>query len=129
VNEIVASPSEIRTKKQRLFPLHMTSFEHYMFVDDRPSYPMTFVVQLKFNGELDRAAFSDALAAAIQRHPLLTAIVGPGKGGKDCWIPAPHPQPLLSWGSLTCPIHFPEGEFIDLLFWLFIFLCFLFAIF
>ena len=92
----------------------MTSFEHYMFVDDRPAHPMTFVVQLNMSGQLDRDAFAAAVEASLKRHPLLTAIIGPGKGGKDCWIKAPDLKPVLDWGSLDDPLEFPNGEFIDL---------------
>ena len=101
-------------KKPRLFPLHMTSFEHYMFVDDRSAHPMTFVVQLHMSGQLDREAFSDAVEASLTRHPLLNAIIGPGKGGKDCWIKAKDLKPFLDWGALDDPVQFPDSEFIDL---------------
>ena len=101
-------------KKPRLFPLHMTSFEHYMFVDDRPAHPMTFVVQLHMSGQLDREIFADAVKASLTRHPLLTAIIGPGKGGKDCWIKAPGLKPFLDYGPPNKTIEFPNGEFIDL---------------
>ena len=92
----------------------MTSFEHYMFIDDRPAHPMTFVVQLRMSGQLDREAFSTAVKSSLMRHPLLTAIIGPGKGGKDCWIKAPNAEPFLDWGQPNDPIQFPDGEFIDL---------------
>ena len=92
----------------------MTSFEHYMFVDDRPAHPMTFVVQLRLSGRLDREALSNAVESSLKRHPLLTAVIGPGKGGKDCWIKADDPHPHLDWGKLNDPIQFPDGEFIDL---------------
>ncbi|MDB2687360.1 chromosome condensation protein [Mariniblastus sp.] len=108
---LTATPSK---KKPRLFPLHMTSFEHYMFVDDRPAHPMTFVVQLHLSGQLDREAFTDAVEASLTRHPLLTAIIGPGKGGKDCWLKAKDLKTFLDWGSLDDPMQFPNGEFIDL---------------
>jgi len=85
-----------------------------MFVDDRPEHPMTFVVQLRMKGQLDREAFSDAVRSSLNRHPLLAAIVGPGKGGKDCWIKAPDLEPVLDWGKPDDPIQFPNGEFIDL---------------
>ena len=101
-------------KKPRLFPLHMTSFEHYMFVDDRAAHPMTFVVQLQMSGQLDREAFTNAVETALTRHPLLAAVIGPGKGGKDCWIKAPNLEPVLDWGKPNDPIEFPNGEFIDL---------------
>ena len=101
-------------KKPRLFPLHMTPFEHYMFVDDRPAHPMTFVVQLRVSGRLDREAFFNAVKSSLMRHPLLTAVIGPGKGGKDCWIKGPNLEPVVNWGQPNDPIQFPEGEFIDL---------------
>ena len=109
-----SSKNNPETKQPRLFPLHLTPFEHYMFVDDRPAHPMTFVVQLRMSGTLDREAFTDAVHSSLTRHPLLTAIIGPGKGGKDCWIKARDPQPFLNWGLISDPIDFPEGEYINL---------------
>ena len=85
-----------------------------MFVDDRPAHPMTFVVQLNMTGQLDRDAFAAAVEAALTRHPLLTAIIGPGKGGKDCWIKAPGLKPFVNYGHPNDPLEFPNGEFIDL---------------
>ena len=85
-----------------------------MFVDDRPTHPMTFVVQLRMAGQLDREAFSNAIESSLARHPLLTAIIGLAKGGKDCWIKAPNLEPVLDWGSLDDPLEFPNDEFIDL---------------
>ena len=108
------SKSKPTQKKPRLFPLHMTSFEHYMFVDDRPAHPMTFVVQLRMSGQLDRQAFSDAVESSLARHPLLTAIIGQAKGGKDCWLKADDLKPSLNWGQIDDPIEFPDGEYINL---------------
>ena len=85
-----------------------------MFVDDRPEHPMTFVVQLHMAGQIDRDAFSMAIKSSLERHPLLTATIGPGKGGKDCWIKADDPHPYVNWGQPNDPIEFPDGEFIDL---------------
>ena len=109
-----SSATEPNTKKPRLFPLHMTPFEHYMFVDDRPAHPMTFAVQLRLSGQLDQEAFTQAVTSSLSRHPLLTALIGPAKGGKDCWIKADDLKPFLNWGQLNDPIKFPAGEFIDL---------------
>ena len=114
---MIAANTDNQIKKPqtlRLFPLHLTSFEHYMVVDDRPRYPMTFIVQLELSGELQSAAFDDAIEKALKRHPLLTAVVGPGKSGKDCWIAAPHLRPYVDWGDLDAPIEFPHGEYIDI---------------
>ena len=116
MEELAATPPDIQPekKKLRLFPLHMTAFEHYMFVDDRPLHPMTFVVQFQFAGSINRDSFQAAVEASLERHPLLAATIGPGKGGKDCWKKARNPMPLIDWGSLGDPIEFPGGEFIDL---------------
>ena len=114
MEKTVARRSESGPRKVRLFPLHMTSFEHYMFVDDRPLHPMTFIVRFNFSGIIDRDAFESAIEASLLRHPLLSAVIGPGKGGKDCWIKAPTSKPYTSWGNLDEPIEFPTGEFIDL---------------
>jgi NRPS condensation-like uncharacterized protein len=103
-----------RQKKFRLFPLHLTPFEHYMLIDDRPRYPMTFIVQLEMSGKIDREAFTQAVKQALLRHPLLTAIIGPGKQGKDCWIAATDSQPLLDWGAMNEPLKFAAGEFLDI---------------
>ena len=101
-------------KKQRLFPLHLTSFENYMIVDDRPKYPMTFIVQLELSGKIDRTAFNEAIDQALLRHPLLTAVIGPGKQGKDCWVKAPNPNPHVDWAGIDDPIRFPNGEHINI---------------
>ena len=93
----------------------MTSFEHYMLADDRKDYPMSFVVQLDFTGSLVQQAWNESIDEALERHPLLRAVIGPGKGGKDCWIKAKNPKPTIDWGGLEDPISFPGGsEFIDL---------------
>lgn len=86
-----------------------------MLADDRRDYPMCFVVELELSGELDRSVFEQSVNAALERHPLLTAIIGPGKGGKDCWIAAPNPLPFLNFGNISDPIELPESsEYIDL---------------
>ena len=85
-----------------------------MMVDDRPQFPMTFIVQMELSGDIDRNAFTEAIDESLNRHPLLTAIIGPGKQGKDCWIAPPNPQPLMNWGDLDDPIEFPENEYLDI---------------
>ncbi len=85
-----------------------------MFADDRPNYPMAFVVELTLTGQIRKHAFEDAVRAALQRHPLLTAMIGPGKGGKDCWVEAANTEPFIRWRRLGGPIEFPTGEYIDL---------------
>ena len=85
-----------------------------MFVDDRDKYPMSFVVQLELSGCIDRSAFENAVLTALERHPLLQAMIGPAKQGKDCWIAARDAAPVIDWGPLNAPIEFDESERINL---------------
>ena len=74
MDEMVATQPEDKPKKKiRLFPLHMTSFEHYMFVDDRQLHPMTFVVQFEFAGKIDREAF-DAVSYTHLTLPTICSV-------------------------------------------------------
>lgn len=112
--DITTTLTTPRKQTRKIFPIHLTSFEHYMLVDDRPKFPMTFIVQLDLRGTIDQTAFGEAIKDALARHPLLTAVIGPGKGGKDCWISAPNPNPVVDWRSLDQSIEFPDGEYIDI---------------
>ncbi len=58
-----------------VFPLALTTFEKYMLSDDRPDYPMGFVIEITLSGHLDRAVFESALDLATRRHPLLLATI------------------------------------------------------
>src|SRR6056297_670290 len=91
----------------RLFPLYLTPFEDYMLWDDRRAYPMTFVVQMKFEGSIDRSAITAALPLALARHPLLRAIVRPAKANKDCWVAAANQDVEISWGPLDRSLELP----------------------
>jgi hypothetical protein len=98
----------------RLFPLHLTPFEFYMLADDRPEFPMTFVIQMVLNGKLNTARLEASLAEALQRHPLVSAIVRPAKRGIECWVQDPLAQVQIRWQGIDEPLEFDQGEFIDL---------------
>jgi len=100
--------------KRRLFPLHLTPIELFMLADDRPAYPMTFVIQLRLAGRIDRQAFCAALDEALERHPLLRARIQAGKGDLPCWMPAADVEPELDWDAEGAPIVCRRGEPIDL---------------
>jgi hypothetical protein len=85
-----------------------------MFVDDRPSHPKTFIVQFEFSGSIDRRAFERSLLDALDRHPLMQGIVGPGKLNRDCWVSAPNRRPYLDFGDLDEPIRFARTEYLNL---------------
>jgi len=97
-----------------VFPLPLTTFEKYMLWDDRPEYPMAFVVQLKLRGTMDRQAFVAAVDAAVMRHPLLRAIVRSRRRGGPVWVLAADPRPPIRYAALGEPIGEPLGTWIDL---------------
>lgn len=85
-----------------------------MWMDDRPSYPMTGVLEYHFRGSIDREAWEAAVAESLTRHPLLTAHLAPRQWGSPCWVvPSREPTPV-DWGPWSAPIRFPNGEGIDL---------------
>ena len=53
----------------------VTPFELFMWLDDRPRYPLVFQVVLRFEGPVDVAAMRDAFRFALGRHPLLRATI------------------------------------------------------
>lgn len=105
-----------KTLPQRIFPLHMTPFERYMHIDDRPDYPMTFIVEFDFTGCLDPDAFRDSIEDALVRQPLLRTIIRAAKLNRDCWVDPGERRPHIHFGNLDEPIDFPGAgiEWIDL---------------
>jgi hypothetical protein len=93
----------------------LAPIELFMETDDRPAHPMTFVIQARLSGEVDRAAFESALSAALIRHPFLRALVKRRKKNQLCWVSAGPLGPRLDWSDDDRPIQLPvEGEAIDL---------------
>lgn len=86
-----------------------------MFVDDRPDYPMTFVVQFEFSGKIDRELFQEAVDQALERHPMLRALVQPAKSSRDCWVLNENCECKVIWGGLDEKITSDgSGVFINL---------------
>jgi hypothetical protein len=100
--------------KLGLFPLYLTPLERFFCADNKPSHPMAFVVVLEFSGVVDCPAFEAALGEALQRHPLLNALIRPAKRSLPCWVKSKGTGPTVEWGDLTQPITLPRGELIDL---------------
>ncbi|MCA9242216.1 MAG: hypothetical protein KDA37_18520 [Planctomycetales bacterium] len=101
-------------QEKRLFPLHLSPVEKLMLADDRPEYPMAFVIQLKLTGTIDRPAFEAALDEVLERHPLLYALVRPGKRNIPSWVPSDGPRPTIDWGKEGDPVCCDRGEIINL---------------
>lgn len=79
------------------FPAPLVPFEDYLLADDRSDHPMNFFYRMKFSGRLDRQAFEDALAIALARHPLLTAVLRPERNGRMVWDSAGGSRPPVCW--------------------------------
>lgn len=99
---------------KRIFPLHLSPFENYMLCDDHPDFPMAFIIQHEYSGDLDRNAFEIALEETLERHPFFRAIIRPAKQQRDCWVKAGDRKPEVNWGELGEPIELPEGEHLDI---------------
>ena len=97
-----------------LFPLPLTTFEKYMFWDDRPDYPMVFAFQLKLSGELHRAVFESSIDEALSCHPLLCTLVKSSARSGPVWMLAEGLKPTVNWDVLGTAIGSPCGERIDL---------------
>lgn len=99
----------------KLFPLHLTGIERFLLDDDRPSHPMAFVIEMDFAGKIDVNAFHHAMVAALYRHPLLVARMGPAKNRSHCWLKPDGTLPRVDVADFDQPINLPEdGEWIDL---------------
>ena len=99
----------------RVFPLHLTPFEAYMFHDDLPRSPMTFVVQFEFSGEINRPAFQAAINQGLERHPMLRAVIRKAKLSRDCWVAATEYDAAVDWGDLNQPIMVDgNGKYLNL---------------
>lgn len=85
VHEEITTPVQTRSE---LFPLPLSDFEYYMFVDDRPSHPMVFVVVAYLSGPMLRDELESAVHDTVRDHPLFACRVHrlPGRGW--CWVPA-----------------------------------------
>lgn len=72
------------TPATSVFPLRLTDFERYMFLDDAAGNAMTFPLTLTFRGRFDRDALTSAYDEARREHPLLSCVISPD--GKE-WRP------------------------------------------
>ena len=105
----------VPVKKRGPFPLHMTPFERYMFADNNPRYPMTFVVQFVMSGKIDRDHFQASIDEALARHPMLRSVVRPAKSNRECWVVPETINSDVDWGPIDQPILVEgAGSYIDL---------------
>jgi hypothetical protein len=96
-----------------IFPLPLTPFERYYLSDDSRQYPTTFPVELRFSGPLAREPFLQSIELAVERHPLLGALVAKSRLAPK-WIAGPREPVCVDWAHCSAPITHPHGEYIDL---------------
>ena len=100
--------------QQRIDPLLLSPIETFMRTDDRPEYPMAFILQLGLSGVIERPAFEAASEEALERHPLLRCVVRPAKRNLPCWVRAPNLMPMVDSANESVPVTCPRGEQIDI---------------
>jgi hypothetical protein len=95
-------------------PLPLAAFEEYMLRDDRPKYPMSIIARLRFAGQLDRRAATEALETVVARHPLLRAKVRKTQAGRLEWIISTDRAAAISWIDDPGHDRLPSMQPIDL---------------
>ncbi len=102
------------SKHGELFPLVLTPFERYLISDDRPEYPMTALFEFELRGQVQEQLLEESLAAALVRHPLLTARIS-SVGRRLVWVENTSSPPRIRWLDEKTPLEFPgQQEFLDL---------------
>ena len=98
-------------------PLPLAPFEHFMLADDCADHPMSFFIQMKFQGRFDPPQLKAALKAALAVHPLLNSrIQGSAQDATSgiIWIESDSPPPTIDWNDAEIPIRFASGRWLDL---------------
>jgi NRPS condensation-like uncharacterized protein len=91
--------SAATTETAALFPLRLTPFEYYMFLDSRLGNSMAFVIELDVEGHVVREALEEAVAFACDRHPLCRAVVTNGRWGCKYWSLKLNRLPAIYWSD------------------------------
>ncbi len=111
------SPSLVRRASLETVSLPLAPFEHFMLADDCPERPMSFFIQLKFQGRFDRSQLNAALKKALTLHPLLNSRIqgsATDATARIHWIESTSPPPEIDWNDAEVPFHFAKGRWMDL---------------
>ncbi len=103
---------QLNHKRGASFPL--TVFERYLLAEDRPNYPCWIIVKFHFNGVFKRAETQSALDQAIDRNPLLHAVLRRGFCGNLRWEVLSDWKPQIQWLKGPLPNAWPDWEPMDL---------------
>ncbi len=79
------------------FPLRLTPFEEYLYLDHRAGNSMVFCIRFDLEGEIDRAAWEDAVAQAAAENPLTRATIRRCWWGGHEWTLEREVQPRVEW--------------------------------
>lgn len=96
-----------------MFPLRLTPFETYFWLDDSPAYPTSYPIELRFTGEVSRAALERALATTLARHPLLTTTLDE-QGAFANWHAASGDAPPIDLAADGASVTHADGQRIEL---------------
>ena len=80
-----------------LFPLRLTPFEEYMYLDHLAGNSMVFCVRFEVEGTIERAAFEQALRQTAADNPLIRATIRRRWWGRYDWTLEPAVQPSVCW--------------------------------
>ena len=89
---------------EEIFPLRLSPFEEYFFVDHRPRLPMNESLVGFFSGQVDFSRLSDAFRRAAAWEPLLFATVHKSWGRFFWSPPVSRPEPTLTSSETSQPI-------------------------
>ena len=101
-------------EEERLFPLPLTPLEYYYWCDDRPDYPMTFLVELTFSGEVEREPFCLRLGDGRCAASAAEGAVRREGRAAPLWVEGDGQPPSVDWAGGDVPISHPQGEYVDL---------------
>ena len=93
--------------------LRLNVIEELMFWDDRPAYPWSFFVRLRFEGVIERAAFERAVETVVGRHVLLHSVVQQ-HGKRLYFVPQAGTSPQMIWLDEAPCDQLPESSYLDI---------------
>jgi len=96
------------------FPLPLTTIEESMFWEDRPAYPWSCFMRLRFSGCLTRDVVERATEKALDRHPLLRAKVALRRLRRPQWVDVKDPRPVIHWQTGEPQDELPAARHLDL---------------
>ncbi len=112
-----SSSSLARRASSETASLPLAPFEHFMLADDCPERPMSFFIQLKFQGRFDRPQLNAALKTALKLHPLLNSRIHGSTTdatSRITWIESTSTPPAIDWNDAEVPLRFAAGRWMDL---------------